>query len=396
MDEIKKVDSVIKEEDKKEPFVKKNKTLIFYVVLSFMFGVLGGGFYDKVLMPFLESAFKNNGSVNISDKVEKITVEENSAVIDVAEKLNPSVVTIISKNEVYDFFGGQQEQKGAGTGFVITADGMILTNKHVVSEKNADLTVITSDGKDYVAKVLSLDPLYDLAILKIEAKDLKVVDLGDSDDLKVGQRVVAIGNALGEFENSVTAGVISGKGRPLTATDSSGQGAEVLEDLLQTDDAINPGNSGGPLINLAGQVIGINTAVASSAENIGFAIPINIAKPAIESAMKTGKITRPVFGIYYMTITKEIASAYDLAVSEGVFVYSGSSRVDSVKANGPADKAGIKEKDVITQIGVTKLDAKHNFISVIQKYKPGDEVEVTILRGDKTDTVKVTLSEISG
>jgi serine protease Do len=396
MDEIKKVDTLTTQVDKKEPPLKTKKTLIFYVALSFIFGILCGGFYDNILMPFVESVFKNNGNVTISDKVEKITVEENSAVIDVVEKLNPSVVTIISKSEVYDFFGGQQEQTGAGTGFVITEDGMILTNKHVVSEKDANFTVITSDGKDYKAKVLSLDPLYDLAILKIEAKDLKVVDLGNSDDLKVGQRVVAIGNALGEFENSVTAGVISGKGRPLVATDSSGAGSEVLEDLLQTDAAINPGNSGGPLIDLTGKVIGINTAVASSAENIGFAIPINIAKPAIDSAMKTGKITRPVFGIYYLAITKDIASAYDLSVRDGIYVYSGSPKIRSVKSGGPADNAGIKEKDIITYIDGIKIDAKHSFVSIIQKYKPGDEVEVTFLRGSSELKVKVKLAEVSG
>jgi serine protease Do len=195
--------------------------------------------------------------------------------------------------EVYqDIFGQTSEEKGGGTGFIITSDGLILTNKHVVENLRATYQVFTSDGKNYQAKVKAKDPLNDLAVLEIKGKNLPVADLGNSDDLKIGQRAIAIGNALGEFQNTVTTGVISAKERSITATGTFGQTTEELQGLIQTDASINQGNSGGPLINLDGQVVGINTVVAASAENIGFAIPINDAKTAIDSVVKTGKIIR--------------------------------------------------------------------------------------------------------
>lgn len=364
------------------------------IVVSFISGIIGGGVFNKLIMPYLESWLGKNSNVTINDKVEKISVEESSAVIDVAKKVSPSVVTIVGTSNVFDFFGDLNKKEGKGTGFVLTSDGLILTNKHVVSNENANYTVITSDGKDYKAKVLTTDPSYDLAIVKIDAKNLKVVDLGDSDELEVGQRVVAIGNALGEFDNTVTSGVISAKGRPIVASDSSGQGEEVLEGLLQTDAAINPGNSGGPLLNLRGQVIGINTAVAS-AENIGFAIPVNIAKPAIDSTIATGKIVRPMMGVRYISITKDLASLNDLPTDKGVWLYSGSISKPSVIVGGAAAKAGLKDGDIIIKIENQELDKTHSLSYVIQKYKPGDTAEVTYLRDGKENKTKVTLTKSS-
>jgi len=370
------------------------KFILKIVIVSFIAGIIGGGVFDKILLPYIEKFLGKSSNVVIRDKVENVTVDENSAVIDVAKKASPSVVTIVGKSNVLDFFGDINQKKGTGTGFVLTADGLILTNKHVVSDAGADYTVVTSDGKDYKAKILTTDPSYDLAIVKIDAKNLKVVDLGDSDELEVGQKVVAIGSALGEFENTVTSGVISAKNRPISASDESGQGGEVLEGLLQTDAAINPGNSGGPLLNLRGQVVGINTAVAN-AENIGFAIPINIAKPAIESTLKTGKISRPIMGVRYISITKDIAALNDLPVDKGAWIYSGSSSQPAIVSGGPADKAGFKDKDIITKFGDQEIDKNHALSALIQRYSPGDSVEVAFLRDGKESKAKVTLSQFS-
>lgn len=364
------------------------------VIIGFVAGIIGGGVFDKILLPYLEKFLGKSGNVVIRDKVENVSIDENSAVIDVAKKVSPSVVTIVSKSNVFDFFGDLNQKKGTGTGFVLTADGLILTNKHVVSDANANYTVIASDGKDYKAKILTTDPSYDLAIIKIDAKNLKVVELGDSDELEVGQRVVAIGSALGEFENTVTSGVISAKNRPITAGDGSGSGGDVLEGLLQTDAAINPGNSGGPLLNVRGQVVGINTAVAN-AENIGFAIPVNIAKPAIDSTLKTGKISRPMIGIRYISITKDIAALNDLPVDKGAWLYTGSSASPAVVPGGPAAKAGLKEGDIITRLGDQEIDKNHGLSSLIQKYSAGEGVELTFLRDGKENKVKVTLSTFS-
>ncbi len=370
------------------------KWIIFIVIISFISGIIGGGVFDKILMPYIKKYLSKDSNVSINENVEKITVQEDSKVIDVSKKVSPSVVSIVASTNIIDFFGDVSKQEGRGTGFILTSDGIILTNKHVASNKNADYTVFTSDGKDYKAKVLTTDPLYDLAIIKIDAKDLKVVDLGDSEDLAVGQRVVAIGNALGEFDNTVTTGVISAKGRPLVASDSSGNGQELLEGLLQTDAAINPGNSGGPLVNLEGQVIGINTAMAN-AENIGFAIPINFAKPAIDSALKTGKIVRPVMGVRYISITKDVAALNDLPRDKGAWLNTGSKGSPAIVPGGPADKAGLKEGDIIVKVGGQEIDKSHGLAMVIQNYKPGDQVEVAYLRDGQENKTKVTLSQVS-
>jgi len=373
---------------------RNSKLLIIIIIVSFAAGILGGGLFDKVIMPFIEKGLGKSNNVIIGDKTEKITVEENSAVIDSVKKVSPSVVSIIGTSNVMDFFGDISQQKGEGTGFILTSDGLVMTNKHVVSDSSANYKVMTSDGKSYKANILAKDPLSDLAILKIDAKNLKVVELGDSDELQIGEKVIAIGNALGEFDNTITTGVISAKGRPIQASDQSGQGQEMLEGLLQTDAAINPGNSGGPLLNLRGQVIGINTAVAS-AENIGFAIPINVAKPAIDSVSKSGKIVRPMMGVRYISVTSDLATLNNLPVSKGAWVYSGSDLKASVLQGGPASKAGIKDKDIITRVGDQEIDKAHGLSSIIQKYKPGDIVDITYLRDGKENRTKLTFSELS-
>ncbi|MCD6194820.1 trypsin-like peptidase domain-containing protein [bacterium] len=374
----------------------KKKRVFHFLVLAFLSGLLGG--VVAVLLLFVPNSplaryLSQNVSSPLVQETRKIKLEEESAVIEAYKKIAPSVVSIVALQEVTNFFGEEIVSRGGGTGFIVTSDGLILTNKHVVSNLNARYTVFLSSGKSYTAKVKSIDPFNDLAILKINASGLKAVELGDSDDLEIGQRVIAVGYALAEFENSVTLGIISGKERTVEAYGSSG-GGEKLEGMLQTDAAINPGNSGGPLVNLAGQVVGINTAVASQAENIGFAIPINVAKKAIESVKKYGYIKRPMIGIRYVPITPQLAKANNLSADYGALIYSRDPRLFAVMPNSPAAKAGLKEGDIIIALGGEKIDASHSLRRLLQKYDPGQEVEITYIREGKEHKAKLVLDEM--
>jgi serine protease Do len=314
-----------------------------------------------------------------------VVLEESSAFIDAAKKVSPSVVSISSSSSTINSFTGQTvEEQGGGTGFILTSDGLIVTNKHVVSDSSATYTVITADNKSYPATIVSEDPFNDLAVIRIKATGLKPVELGDSSNLQIGQWVIAIGNALGEYQNSVTVGVVSATGRQVS-TDT-----ETLDGLIQTDAAINPGNSGGPLINTDGQVVGINTAIAGNAEGIGFAITIDSIKTALASVEQTGKIVRPYLGVEYVSLSKTIAQSAGLSVSEGAYVYSGSSSA-AVQSGSPADKAGIMAGDVITQINGEALNDTTSLVDLLEKYQPGDKITVTLLRGKTTKTVTVTL-----
>jgi serine protease Do len=360
------------------------------VTLSLVFGLVGGVAGGYVMQRYLP------GNTTITGN-RQVVLQDSSAVIDVIKNVSPSVVSITSEEEVrsFSFFGiTTGKQKGAGTGVIVTDDGLILTNKHVVDSDDAIYTVITSDGKEFKnAKVIARDPLNDIAFLRVEAKGLKAATLGDSGNLVVGQRVIAIGNALGQFANSATDGIISGLGRPITAGDELGSTAEELSNLIQTDAAINPGNSGGPLVNIEGQVIGINTAVAGGdAQNIGFAIPINEIKSSLESVKAKGKISRPYLGVRYVEITKDFAGRNNLGVNEGAYIVGDRSSL-AVLPNSPASKAGLREGDIITKINNDKIDAKHSLSSITGKYKVGDRVKVTYLRDNKEATVDVTLEE---
>lgn len=362
--------------------------LILFLAVSFVMGALGGALGALGLNWLGVSEIK---PVEIPTfKTEKIVLEESSAIIEVAKKVTPAVVSITSKRTLADIFGNLAEQKGGGTGFIITSDGLVVTNKHVVADEKASYTVFTQDGKNFDAKIKAKDPFNDLAVLKIDANSLPVVELGDSDRLEIGQQVVAVGNALGEFQNTVTTGVISAKERKIEVEDGS-----ALEGLLQTDAAINPGNSGGPLVNLKGQVVGINTAVAAKgiAEGIGFALPINTVKTALDGVKKTGKIKRPYLGVRYLPVTKEVKEAADLSVDFGVLVYSDSPRAPAVAPAGPADKAGILKNDVITQINNERIDEKKGLSRLIQQYQPNEEVELIIIREKREFKLKVKLGE---
>ncbi|MCX6804831.1 MAG: trypsin-like peptidase domain-containing protein [Patescibacteria group bacterium] len=323
----------------------------------------------------------------------QVVIDEQTAVVNVAKKVSPSVVSIVSSAAQQDPYTGSSSlaKTGAGTGIIISAEGLIITNKHVV-EGSDSFTVFISDNTEYKnAKVIATDPFNDIAFIKVDAKGLKPAELADSDKVEVGQSVVAIGNALGQFQNTVTTGVISGKSRPITA--SSGEGdSESLTNLFQTDAAINPGNSGGPLVNIEGQVIGINTAAAGSAENIGFAIPINDAKSALESVIKTGKIARPYIGVRYIAINDGIAKANNLASNTGALIY-GKGTQPAVLPGSPADKAGLQEGDIIIKLDGKDINELTSISSVIGKKKSGDKIEVVYLRDGKQNKATLVLDE---
>lgn len=286
--------------------------------------------------------------------------------------------------------GTKKQEVGGGSGFIVSEDGMVLTNKHVVLDEKADYTVLTNDGKKHKAKVLALDPVQDVAILRIESSSFKIVRLGDSDQVKLGQTAIAIGNALGEFRNTVSAGVISGLARSITA---GGLGySEKIEGVIQTDAAINPGNSGGPLLNLRGEVIGINVAIIGGAQNIGFAIPINNAKRALESVKRTGKIVVPYLGVRYLMLTPEIIEREKLSVEEGVLV-RGDENGPGVMKGSPAEKAGIIAEDIILEIDNQAISKDHSLSLLIQKYNVGDEIALKILRNNKEIEIRVKLEE---
>jgi S1-C subfamily serine protease len=324
-------------------------------------------------------------------------VNEQSDVIDVVKNVGPTVVTVSAQTparQVIQFspFGGFTQgtqggtQQDIGSGFVVSADGLIVTNKHVVSDTTLTYKVSTSDGKTYDAKQISRDPNNDIAVIKIDAAGLTPVQLGDSSGLQVGQFVIAIGTALGQFRNTVTTGVVSGLGRGISAGDEYQGYVEELDNVIQTDAAINPGNSGGPLLNSAGQVIGINVAVAQGAQNIGFSIPINTVKDDLASFAATGKFpVKAYLGVEYQMLTQQVALLNQ--VPQGAYVVS-------IVAGSPAEKAGIEVGDVIYKVDGTSLnDASGGLSKVIAAKNPGDSLSLDIWRNGAQTTIKVTLSE---
>ncbi|MFA5098686.1 MAG: trypsin-like peptidase domain-containing protein [Candidatus Paceibacterota bacterium] len=409
-------------------------SLVFVALVGGIFGSLVfsqpvkasffGDLYNQYIKPF---AVPFSGSTaptaQTQTQIYSPTVDYEAAVVKAIEQTSPAVISItISKNlpvieqcpynpfanmppEVQQLFGDQNvqfyqqcqkgtslQEIGGGSGFIVSSDGLIVTNKHVVYDEAASYTVLTNDGKKYDAKVLARDPNRDVAIIKISATDLPVVNLGDSDGLKLGQTAIAIGNALGEFRNTVSTGVISGLSRNITASGSGGIGTEKLEDLIQTDAAINEGNSGGPLLNLKGEVIGINVAMVSGAQSIGFSIPINQVKKSIESVKSTGRIVSPYLGVRYLVITSDLAKKEKLSVDSGVIV-RGSSAGPAVLKNSPAEKAGLKAEDIITEVNGEKITQDKSLNSLLQKYSVGDTITLKALRDGKEMEIKVVLEE---
>lgn len=313
----------------------------------------------------------------------------------VVEQVSPSVVSIVTNVNTRTIFG-LAEQQAAGTGVILSKDGYILTNNHVIDSATA-VQVITSDGTTYSnVKVVGSDPLNDIAYLKVSGvTDLTPAEIGDSSTVRVGQQVIAIGNALGQYQNTVSSGIISGKGRPVTAASDGDSDTESLTDLLQTDAAINPGNSGGPLLNTSGQVIGINTAIASDAQGIGFAIPVNATKGTTKTILAGKGVLRSYLGVRYVEITAAVAKQYDLPVKVGAYVTSNDDSVAVVQGS-PAAKAGLKEKDIITKINGEQVGVAGSVSTLAGEYAPGDTVVLTYLRGGVENTVKVTLGTYIG
>lgn len=353
-------------------------------------------------------------TVSTQSLVQQRTILKNEAnvISDIAAEVGPSVVSVnvtsqsaTSTNPYYYLFGygsGSSTQESAGTGIILNNDGLVLTNRHVVPSGTTNVSVTLSDGTvlddvKVIGRTSENDSL-DIAFLKIGDKKghtLTPATIGDSSLMKVGDSVVAIGNTLGQFQNTVTSGIISGYGRSIEASDGSSASAtstESLDGLFQTDAAINEGNSGGPLVNLAGEVIGVNTAIASGSQNVGFAIPINDVVGLIQTVEETGKLERPYLGVRYVLLTDDIAKEYNLKVSRGAYIPQQTSQSgETVVSGGPADKAGIEPGDVITKINGTAIDEKTSLTSLLGKYKVGDKVTVTVQRGSDVKTMTVTL-----
>jgi serine protease Do len=368
--------------------VSEVKTPQRVIAMALIFGLIGGAVGSYTFIRY----FANDIPANRK----QLVVQETSAYINVAKIVSPAVVSITSQAVTQGMFGEPEQE-----GMIVDSDGLILTNRHVVDDSTATYTVVLSNGKSYPAKVLALDSNNDLAFVKITASGLPTVQLGDSGSVQVGQQVVAIGNALGQFQNTVTQGIVSGLSREVEAGDDSSGGDtsstssdESLQDLFQTDAAINPGNSGGPLVNLAGQVVGIDTAIAGDgSQNIGFAIPINDAKALVTSMEKSGTLQTAYLGVRYVALDPSAAQANNLSVSQGAWVQSADAQDPGVVVGSPADKAGIKNGDVITKVGGSSVDANNSLQSLVEAYKPGDKVAFTVNRSGKTMTLSVTLGQ---
>jgi len=317
---------------------------------------------------------------------------DESSIIEIIDRTLPSVVNIIG---VQKDANQNSTVVSRGTGFITSKDGLILTNKHVVSQSGLTYNVILPDGRKYTPKKIARDPLFDLAVLQIDGRDFKSLPLGNSDSIKIGQTAIAVGNSLGIYSNSVTRGIISALGRSLSASDNLSGRTENLDDAIQTDAAINHGNSGGPLINSRGEAIGINTAIVEGAEGLGFAIPINEAKKAVELFVKDGIITRPYLGVRYISINTEIQTEEKLTYDYGALVFAGyDSPNPAVVVGGPSDKAGVKERDIILSINGVLVRGKNSLKKIIQNFKPGDTIKMVISRSSGVTTLNVTLEAV--
>lgn len=370
------------------------RLLVLLVILLVSLGIISG---IQQYGPHLQDFFKNV-SLSTPKPQEVKVVTEESVTIGVVKDVGPSVVTVVGEGQAsssidlgpFSIFNIPQDttpQQSVGSGFIVSSDGMIITNKHVVSDTSAKYHIVTFDNKTYDIEKIYRDPLNDIAILKINPNQnagtaLKAVNMGDSSHLQVGQFVVAIGTALGEFRNTVTTGVVSGLGRGITAGDEFQGSAEKLDNVIQTSAAINPGNSGGPLVNSSGQVIGINTAVAAGGQNIGFALPINAVKDSLNNFNQTGQFNRPYLGVAYKTITKAAAILND--IPQGAYI-------QTVVPDSPADRAGVKEGDIMTKFDNQVVKEGQELAGLISKKKVGDTIPLTIWRDGNTINASATL-----
>jgi serine protease Do len=350
----------------------------------------------------------------------------DQAVIAAVQKANPAVVSIIiSKEEPivkeyyqneqipdpFGMFGGgggfsiqvpqyqqdgtQEQQIGGGSGFFVSSEGLIVTNDHVVSDNTASYTVYTNDGKEHPAKVIAQDAADDVAVVKIDGTGYPYLTFDNSEQLQLGQSVIAIGNALGQFSNTVSVGVVSGLSRSITAGDQATGGTENLSQVIQTDAAINPGNSGGPLLDLLGNVVGMNSAVAQGSQSIGFALPGNVVNQAVQSVIAHGKIEFPYMGLRYVAITDAIAQSKKLSVDYGDLVLPGpdASTEPAVVPGSPAAKAGIVSGDIVLEFNGMKLTSDTNLTDLVRAKNVGDTVTLIVLHNSKQETLTLTLAE---
>jgi len=377
--------------------MKNNKINYFYFFTPLLL---------VLIFSLLALSFTNfNPSIN-SSKAGNFELEDQAATISAINKNMDAVVSIVvSQDEeiiTYDLSSGEQSvekenvQVGAGTGFIVSQDGLILTNKHVVNIEDPDnvqYRIILNSGKKYYALLLDKDPVNDLAVLKIYDHNLPFVELGNSDDLEVGATVVAIGNALGKYHNSVTKGIVSGLGRNFVASGPGGM-VENLSNIIQTDAEINLGNSGGPLIDLGGKVVGVNVAIDSEGGSIGFAIPVNKVIPVIESVKKNNLILRPYLGVRFSIINSEIAKENNLSRNDGALLVKGKTKdKPAIVFDSPAFEAGLEEGDIVFEVNGVKVDSANNLQDIIQRYNPGDVIGLKIQRGDDIIIREATLGK---
>lgn len=396
-------------------------TMILSAIFGFIGGSVAGIFSEKLQNKLNLSRQIESNQIKEKEVIRQRLVQEDSAVIEVVKKATPAVVSIVITKDVpqfrsyyfnpfgnnfpffFDPFEEQNQERdsesakkrkiGGGSGFFVNSGGLIVTNKHVVNDSQADYTVVTSDSKEYPAKVLAVHPTLDVAVIKIEGQGFFAADLGDSDTLQVGQTVIAIGNPLGEFANSVSKGIISGLKRNVTAGSAYG-GMEKLTNIIQTDAAINPGNSGGPLLDASGKVIGINVAMAQGAENIGFALPINQVKKVIKTVEAKGKISVPFLGVRYIIINKQLQKEYGLPFDYGALILRGEKPTDlAVIPGSPANKAGIMENDIILEINDQKITEDVTLADIIVRYNVGDSVQIKFWNKGNTKNTTLVLEE---
>jgi len=375
----------------------RRRTLLLTIILAALTGFFSGGLGFSYFSDNL-----NTGRQNITTPKDVSVSKEGKSVTSVVQQSNPAVVSVIVKQDLEKLSNplfrsplrrrqqpdAPEQQIGGGTGFVVSQDGLIVTNKHVVN-RDAQYTVLFNDGEKVDATVEALHPATDLALLNINRQGLEKLDLADSSQLRVGQSSIAIGNALGEFQNTVSKGIISGLNRDITARGGLQQ-TERLSGLIQTDAAVNPGNSGGPLLDINGNVVGVNVAVARQAQNIGFAIPSQKVTDMIEDFNQYGKIRVPFLGVRYVTINEAVQNANNLSREQGALLVADGA-TPAVLPNSPADNAGLSSGDIVLKINDTNITKKNPLAEVVEQFEVGKTVTLTYVRDGEEQTTQVTL-----